>query len=321
VLAERGHLDAAGALVAAHLPELQDMVHDSEWLPMMCQIADVATRVRDHALAAWSYEVLAPWEQCWVVEGIGAVVRGPAARFLAALATVLGDDAAAARHRELAVTACERAGASRLAAVIADAATSRPAAAPAEPRGRDAARVGHELCRVGESWRLTFGGVTVLVQDRKGLRDLARLLTSPGTEIAAIDLASPAGGRDVMQRGVERLDEQARAAYRRRLAELDDELDEADRHSDLARSAALSAEREAIMAELASAYGLGGRARRSGDTAERARTAVTARIKDALRRIEAVHPDAAAHLTRAVRTGTFCAYDPHPAEHWVVAEN
>ena len=44
--------------------------------------------------------------------------------------------------------------------------------------------------------------------------------------------------------------------------------------------------------------------------AERARKAVTARIRDAIRRIGAAHPDLGAHLDRTVRTGTTCRYDP-----------
>jgi hypothetical protein len=38
--------------------------------------------------------------------------------------------------------------------------------------------------------------------------------------------------------------------------------------------------------------------------------AVTARIRDAIRRIGDAHPDFGAHLDRAVRTGTTCSYSP-----------
>jgi hypothetical protein len=46
---------------------------------------------------------------------------------------------------------------------------------------------------------------------------------------------------------------------------------------------------------------------------------VTTRIRDALKRLEAVHPAAAAHLQRAVRTGAFCAYEPEHRVDWDVA--
>jgi hypothetical protein len=63
--------------------------------------------------------------------------------------------------------------------------------------------------------------------------------------------------------------------------------------------------------ELAAATGLGGRGRLLGDQSERARKAVTARIRDAIARIERLHPALGAHLRASVTTGTFCAY-PRP---------
>jgi hypothetical protein len=45
---------------------------------------------------------------------------------------------------------------------------------------------------------------------------------------------------------------------------------------------------------------------------------VTARVKDAIRRIAGAHPDLGRHLTRSVRTGTFCVYDPDQPTPWSV---
>jgi len=69
------------------------------------------------------------------------------------------------------------------------------------------------------------------------------------------------------------VDAQALAAYRRRLAGIEAELDEADEWGDAARGALLTAEREALLAEISGATGLGGRPRMSGSSAERARVA------------------------------------------------
>ena len=69
--------------------------------------------------------------------------------------------------------------------------------------------------------------------------------------------------------------------------------------------------------ELKAAYGLGGRARRAGDHAERARSAVTWRIRSAIARIDAVHPALGRHLKKSgSRTGTFCAYTPEQRVDW-----
>jgi len=70
------------------------------------------------------------------------------------------------------------------------------------------------------------------------------------------------------------------------------------------------------VAQLAAAYGLGGRPRRAGDPAERARQTVAARIKEALARIDAVHPDLGRHLRRSVRTGRVCVYEPDSPIEW-----
>jgi hypothetical protein len=161
--------------------------------------------------------------------------------------------------------------------------------------------------RVGEVWELAWAGTEVRLRDRKGLHDLARLLSSPGREIAALDLAgtSVVGGE-----GDAVLDRTARHAYAARPRELEAELDQSDRHTDTARSARLAAEHDTLLEQLTAAYGLGGRSRRLGPSAaERARSTVTQRIRDALKHVEASHPDLAAHLRASVRTGTFCVHD------------
>jgi hypothetical protein len=110
------------------------------------------------------------------------------------------------------------------------------------------------------------------------------------------------------------LDRVALAAYRRRLADLDDELAAAEAGADLARRHRATDEREALLAELRRATRPGGRVRVLGsDAAERARKAVTARVRDAIRRIGAALPELGVHLDRTVRTGTTCRYDPSPS--------
>ena len=68
------------------------------------------------------------------------------------------------------------------------------------------------------------------------------------------------------------------------------------------------AELDFIAGELASALGLGGRSRRTGNPLERARKAVASRIRFSVTRLARVHPALADHLRRYVRTGTVCTY-------------
>jgi predicted ATPase len=188
-------------------------------------------------------------------------------------------------------------------------------AAPAD--GRPAARgAGNFFGRDGELWLLSFGGESVHMPDLKGLHDLARLLAAPGHEIHALDLGAASDGAAPVGHAGEVLDDEARAAYKRRIEELREERELAEAANDPVRAERAQEELEAIGEALTSAYGLGGRARRAGDHAERARSAVTWRIRSAISRIEAVHPSLGRHLRNSVRTGTYCAYTPEQPVEW-----
>ena len=106
------------------------------------------------------------------------------------------------------------------------------------------------------------------------------------------------------------LDAQAKNAYRRRLAEIDDDLDDARLTGDSGRVGQAEAERDFLIRELSRAVGLSGRDRRSGSASERARVSVTRAIRHAMTRIRQHDPALGEHLDRAIRTGTYCAYLP-----------
>jgi len=112
------------------------------------------------------------------------------------------------------------------------------------------------------------------------------------------------------------LDERARAAYKARLAELDDDIDDAVTANDAERAGRARAEREFLVAELAAATGLGNRSRRLGDETDKARKTVSARIRYTIDRIRRVHPELAAHLDAHVHTGTECEYRPDARVAW-----
>ena len=179
--------------------------------------------------------------------------------------------------------------------------------------------------REGEYWSLAYEGNAVRLKDSRGLRYLARLLASPGREVHALELAAAERGPAPSARRVERelraspagdageiLDARAKEEYRRRLATLDEELEEAQAFGDPERAALAQRERDFLVRELAGALGLGGRHRRAGSPAERARVSVTRAIRAALARIGEQSPALGEHLERTIRTGTFCSYSPDP---------
>ena len=173
----------------------------------------------------------------------------------------------------------------------------------------------------GDYWSVGFEKHTTRLRDSKGLQYLARLLANPGREFHVLDLVAadkaaldmsrdPAGSRLVSDAGDagQLLDTRAKEAYRRRLAEIDDDIEEARAMADVDRAAQADAERECLVRELARAVGLGGRDRRAASASERARSAVTRAIRQGLARIREQNATLGEHLDRAIRTGTYCAY-------------
>jgi tetratricopeptide (TPR) repeat protein len=185
----------------------------------------------------------------------------------------------------------------------------RPSTAPATAQPTFAMR------REGEIWLFENQGRTFRLKDVRGLGMIARLVASPGREVHALDLAgdpaSPEEGAvvDVGDAG-EVIDSRARDAYRKRISDLRNELEEAERFADIGRAERLRSEIDALTEQLASAVGLGGRERRTGSSGERARITTQRRIREAIRRISDQDAELGRHLDWTVRTGTFCAYEP-----------
>jgi tetratricopeptide (TPR) repeat protein len=321
LLIEAGDKDAAAALVAS-IPEVPS-AYRWRHTALLTSDAELAAAVADRRRCETLYEQLLPLADEFAVVAAAVFTTGPVTLQLGLLAAALErwDDAMA--HLDDAIRRCDFLGA-RLLARRARTELARVAAArEGQSHGERDRQGGNVFRREGDMWTLTFNGRSVPLRDAKGLRDLAVLLAAPGREMAATELAAgvPAGDAPAALGADPILDDRARAAYRSRLTELDGELAEADIHQDVERSARLAAERDALIAELASATGLGGRRRRLGDASERARTTVTARIHAAIRRIERTHPDLGQHLRDSIVTGARCAYRPAKTVRWTISQS
>ncbi len=175
------------------------------------------------------------------------------------------------------------------------------------------------LTREGDFWTLADQGAPVRLRDSNGLRYLDHLLRHPDVEFHATDLLAlgrnpvapgslPRGGTGPL------LDAHAKDAYRRRLLDLRETVEDATRACDLGRAERARAELDALERELSRAVGLSGRDREASSAAERARVNVTQRIRATLKRIAAYEPALAHDLTACIHTGTFCRYSPRPAK-------
>lgn len=306
------------------------------WLGAAAALAYVAAETGDAEAAAHLREALLPYRGRLVVWGGANTTMGPVSYFLGLLAARLGmlDEAVAcfeeviAFARDVGALPGQALGLERLAAVISlrQAAGDQETASSCRRRARSIAErlemtalLGRlappadewTLGRDGDQWLLEAGSERARLRDSRGLHYLRALLAAPGREITALDLV--AGGAGLAAPGGEPvLDAAAWDAYRRRLRQLDAQLDAADRAGDRRAAEQAEAERQALAAELRRASGLGGRPRRASAEAERARVNVTRTLRAAVERIAASAPGAGAHLQASIRTGAACRYQPAP---------
>jgi tetratricopeptide (TPR) repeat protein len=297
-------------------------------------LALAAADTRHLDACAQLYSALLPYRGHLVVWGGAVGVAGPVSYYLGVLATRLGRLDEAHAHLGEALRLSQDLGAlpsvAHCLAALADAATAGgddPDLRLAEEyrqRARTLARsmgMAVLLTRLGEGtgewslrrdgpdWVLEAGRERARLRDSRGLHYLRALLAAPGQEVPALDLAAGGAGLHAGDAGPV-LDDEARAAYRRRLDELAEELQAADRAGDAGRAERAEAERRAVLTELKRATGLHGRTRTVSPEAERARVNVTRALRGVLDKILAVAPSAGAHLQGAIRTGNLCRYQP-----------
>jgi AAA ATPase domain len=296
----------------------QDRPKDAEWLECHWAMADLAISLGHQEAAARLAADLAPYEGLWAVDGIGGAVFGTVAEQLGRLAAYLGRPDDAARYLATARQRYERAGTPALQARL----DPRPTASPRthQPQHPADRRADGVFQRNGQFWLTEWRGRRSTLPDSKGLRDLAVLLARPGQPVSALELVEAAGGPPAAAAGRDLgpvLDATARRSYQQRLADLTGELAEAEANADIGHIERLRAERSMLAAELAGALGLGGRARRAGDPADRARKAVTMRIRAAISTIAGQDDRLARHLQNGIRTGRLCSYEPEEPVSWL----
>lgn len=311
----------------------------------VARLGEVALMQGDLALAARVLRKLRPYEsRCATMGLMGSHWAGPVDYTMGILCVALERYDEAGTHFDAALEIARRMraqpmvariyeGKSKLAQLLGDTEAARRYAtesdkiarrlhlrstqgAPADttndpaPAASDIDHDNFAMRLEGDVWAVRFRDRSALVRDSKGLQMLARLVTQPDQEIHVLDLAGAGSdGPDGGDSGPA-LDDQARRQYRERVRELQEELDEANELNDQGRMDAIQGELDFIASELSRAFGLGGRERRSGSAAERARVNVRRRIKDAIQRIEEQLPDAGRYLDNTIKTGSYCRYSP-----------
>ena len=219
--------------------------------------------------------------------------------------------------------------------------TARPGLAGVGDAGPSVRAVQKGIFRKeGEYWTVGYGGKSFRLKDTKGLGYLAHLLRHPAVEFHVLDLAGgiagqreedetsqsahglPRGDEDLEKAGIhigslgdagEMLDDQAKVGLSGAgFPSLREELEEAKELGNVERAEQAEQEIDALTRELSRAVGLGGRNRRAASASERARQSITKTIKSVLERIAQSDAALADILSRCIKTGTFCSYQPDP---------
>ena len=272
------------------------------------------------AVELWS-EVRAPYEAAVARAGLAAALQAG------------GQEQRARLELRTATSTLERLGAVYHAVPHASSEVPPPAAPPPSSPGPSSApgapTTGNVFRLEGETWLIALDGRSIRLRDLKGLRYLARLFGHPGVELHVLDLvrqeSGAAGAGEPSSSAADPdlpisslgdagvlLDARAKEMYRRRLVDIEQDLDDARAMGDTGRVTQAERERDFLVRELSRAVGVGGRDRVAGSASERARVAATRAVRQAISRIREHHPALADHLDRTVRTGTYFAYRPDP---------
>ena len=305
-------LDKVHEMVAPFTSEvLAGLPRDSDWLLTLQCVLEGGLATGDRQLVADVARLLRPYSGRAVINAGAVMFHGVTDDTLARAAALLGAADEARRLGAEALATYERIGAvwwrDRL----------RRAMGPAVETGVTTVRL---VEQAGGLWQVGRPGHEVTLPDLRGLHQLHALLSRPDTGVLATDLVTGKDPAAVWQPGLEVIDDRARRAYRRRLAELEQEIISASARGDRGRHGRLRDEQKLLLAQLSAGTGLGGRPRITGSTVERSRIAVRKTLVAAIARIAEADPWLGRHLRDRVRTGTECRYesDPDHPVTWVV---
>jgi hypothetical protein len=298
---EGGEADRAGRIVDRLSPGLTDLPRNPDWLLVVGKLCEAAAGSGRTDTAALCAEQLRPYAGRAVLKS-GAVAFGGVVDDYLALAT--GDVEQAERAR----AAYARIGADWWAR---RGPLGRPTGQTETATGPRVLHL-HPADGAGPTrlWCVGREGAIRMVPSMHGLEYVRVLLERPGVDVPVLELMAAADGTPVIADDGVLVDQQALTAYRRRVRELDEDIERADARGDHELSGRLAEERAALIAQTRSG-GLQG-AQRSATQSERTRVGVRQAITAALARL-ALHDSEVAHELRStIRTGVTCRYQPDP---------
>ena len=174
------------------------------------------------------------------------------------------------------------------------------------------------LRRDGERWKVRFQGVESLLENCVGLEYIHILLQNQGKNMVLEELLSEQKkvmvkffGSDLIHK------EQARSDYKKRLREIEQERDQAEKNNDEAALERLEGEKGSIIKQLELEY-FGHKKKLKSDS-DKARGSIGNAILRAIERINKNIPGLANHLKEAIKkphSGISQSYNPPQKTEW-----
>ena len=260
------------------------------------------------AQRAWVYERLLPQAGTHVLVTGCASYHAAVDHHLGTLAAALGDTARAADTFRAALAMHERLGAAAWARL-----TAQALAELTDPHHRAGPTMNSDESTGAGS--CPSSSSQAQLPDSKGLQDIATMIAARGADVHVLTLVGdelPRTGADPI------LDDTAKAHFKSRLNTLAGEIQDAEDAGNTGQAEQLRTERDRTDPHPRHRH----RARRPQQTTRRrdrtSRKTVSARVRDAIAKIDHVHPALADHLRRALRMGTVCSYSPNQPTTWTL---
>lgn len=179
------------------------------------------------------------------------------------------------------------------------------------PRAEDVTK--GKFIHNGDLWELSYLNLSIAIKDCKGLHDIAKLLEQPEKQLNCSELM----GVVLETAGTSMIDDQAMKEYKNKIRTLKMDIDDAQEMGMHQKADQLRHEYETLVEHLSKVMGLSNKIRKTGSSMEKARAAVTWRIRNAIKKIEKVHPQLAKHLANSIKTGSHCSYEPEVPHEWI----
>jgi hypothetical protein len=209
-----------------------------------------------------------------------------------------------------------------------------------EPKTQKENITNNRFERNGDTWSIFYDGKETTINDSKGIRDIAYLLSTQPHGIEALALfnavkdpiTDSTESKLLNKMTQEQLNEQRLrkgtigiktklmfsgdlreeniARYKRDLKEIDEEIAKAEEEGNFLLIKELKESRATLEDEVLIKAG------KSGEQEEKARKAVATRIKTAIENIKQKHRPLGDHLSPSIKTGKTCAYQPEQETAW-----